>query len=53
MYFDLMLKKSKENTVAKLLEAIRAVTLDDVKRVSKKVFDENNIVIVVIGGNSQ
>ena len=36
-----------------LLDGIENVSLSDVKEVSKKIFDENNIAIVVIGGNNK
>jgi zinc protease len=51
-YFSSMLAGYGTNAVSEILDAIRNVTLDDVRKLAKETLDENNISIVIIGGDS-
>ncbi len=49
-YFSQMLNGSGVNALNDILNGINNVTMGDVKKLSQKILDEENIPIVVIGG---
>lgn len=52
-FFSAMKYNLGTNALNNLLNGIHNVCLEDVKTLANKILDENNITIVVIGGNSK
>jgi zinc protease len=52
-HFLAMLRGYGTNALQEIINGVRNVTLDDVKKLAGEILDENNISIVIIGGNSE